>query len=237
MGNVAYQVSGTIQQIVEFRLEAGQRVFSETGGMVWMDPSIALDTAMPGGGKGGVLGMLGGALSRAVSGESLFLNYFTAQGAPGRVAFASSFPGKILDISLGAGQSIIAQRGAFLVGEDGVQVKMEFTRKLGAGLLGGEGFVLQRLSGPGLVFLEIHGEVSTMDLAPGQRVRIDTGHVAAFEESISYDIEFQKGLKNLLLSGEGLALAVLTGPGRVWLQHQTISGLAASLSPYLPSKG
>lgn len=237
MSDLKYQISGTVHQIVEFQLEAGQRLFSETGGMIWMDHAISLDTAMPGGGKGGVLGALGGALSRAVSGESIFLNYFTASGGPGSIAFGSSFPGRVLDFNLGPGQSVIAQRGAFLVGQDSVQLKMEFTRKLGAGLLGGEGFVLQRLSGPGQVFLEIHGELTMKDLAPGQRVRVDTGHVAAFEESVSYDIEFQKGLKNMLLSGEGLALAVLTGPGRVWLQHQTISGLAQSISPYIAKGG
>ena len=229
-----YQIHGTLHQVVELHLEQGQRVYSETGGMIWMDPQITLDTAAPDGGKG-LLGAIGGALSRAIAGESLFLNFFTAKSAPGRVAFASSFPGKILDIRLGGGQSLIAQRGSFLCAEEAVQIKMEFTKRLGAGALGGEGFVLQRLTGPGLLFLEIDGEVTHVDLQPGQTILVDSGHIAAFEESVSYDIHFM-GMKNMLLAGEGIALAKLTGPGRVWLQHMTMQGLAGRLIPFLPIK-
>jgi uncharacterized protein (TIGR00266 family) len=231
-----YFISGQTHQVVEIRLAAGQRVYSETGGMIWMDGGIELSTAAPGGDKG-ILGAIGGALSRAVAGESIFLNFFSAKSAPGRVCFASSFPGRILDIRLSPGQSIIAQRGSFLCASDSVQIKMEFVRRFGAGLLGGEGFILQRLSGPGLVFLEVAGDLTAVDLEPGQKIRVDTGHVAAFTETVSYDIEMQRGLKNLFLSGEGLALAVLTGPGRVWLQHITLRGLAGRLSPYLPGRG
>ncbi|MCC7478328.1 TIGR00266 family protein [bacterium] len=233
---MSYNINGSILQTVEISLRQGQRVFSETGGMVWMDPGIELDTAAPGGGKG-LLGAIGGALSRAVAGESLFLNYFTARSGPGRVAFASSFPGKIIDVQLAEGQSIIAQRGAFLVGEDSLQLKVEFTRKLGAGLLGGEGFILQRISGPGLCFLEVDGELTVMDLQPGQQVKVDSGHVAAFTDSVRYEIELQKSFKNMLLSGEGLALAVLTGPGRVWIQNLTLGNLAGRIAPYLPQRG
>lgn len=234
--NLSYRISGEILQIVEISLAQGQRVFSETGGMVWMDPVIELDTAAPGGGKG-LLGAIGGALTRAVAGESIFLNFFSAPQGPGRVAFASSFPGKIIDVQLAAGQSIIAQRGAFLVGQDSLSLKVEFTRKLGAGLLGGEGFILQRITGPGLAFLEVDGELTVMDLQPGQQIKVDSGHVAAFTEGVRYDIEMQKSFKNMLLSGEGLALAVLTGPGRVWIQNLTLRNLAGRIAPYLPSKG
>jgi len=236
MSELKYEVKGTVHQVAEIYLEQGQRVFSETGGMIWMDPTIEMDTAMPGTQKG-LLGALGGALSRAVSGESIFLNYFTAKTGPGRVAFASSFPGNIITKDLGVGQSIIAQRGAFLVGQDGVELKMEFTKKIGVGLLGGEGFILQRLTGPGTVFLEIDGEVTMLELQPGQIVKIDSGHIAAFEETVKYDIEFQKNIKNMFLSGEGLALAILTGPGKVWLQNQTIQKLAGLLKPFFPDKG
>ena len=159
-----------------------------------------------------MLGAIGGALGRAIAGESLFLNYFTAQSSPGRVAFASSFPGKIIDMRLEAGQSLIGQRGAFLCAQDTCAIKIEFNKKLGAGLFGGEGFILQRISGPGAVFLEIDGELTMLDLEPGQVVRVDSGHIAAFAETVSYDIQFQS-LKNVLLSGEGLALATLTRPG------------------------
>jgi len=234
VADLSYEIKGTVHQVTEIHLAEGQRVFSETGGMIWMDPNIELDTAAPDSGKG-LLGAIGGALSRAVAGESIFLNYFTARGAPGRVAFASSFPGKILDVRLESGQSLIAQRGAFLCAQDSCELKMEFTKRLGAGLLGGEGFILQRLTGPGTCFLEIDGELTALDLEPGQLIKVDSGHIAAFEESVSYDIQFMS-LRNIFLAGEGLALATLTGPGRVWLQHQTIPGLAGRLIPFLPKK-
>jgi uncharacterized protein (TIGR00266 family) len=230
-----YEIKGSVHQVAEIHLNAGEKVYSETGGMIWMDANVTMDTGTPASGKG-MLGKLGGMLSRAVSGESIFLNYFTAEGGPGRVAFASSFPGSIIDKQLAAGQSIIAQRGAFLVAEESCEIKMEFTKKLGAGLIGGEGFFLQRITGPGVVFLEIDGEVTLLDLEAGQQVKVDTGHIAAFEETVSYDIKLQS-LKNMFIGGEGLALATLTGPGRVWLQNQTIPGLAQRLIPFLPNKG
>ena len=229
---LAYEIRGTIHQIVEVRLAEGQRVYSETGGMVYMDPNIELDTAAPDQGKGLGSAILG-ALGRAVAGESLFLNFFTAKGGGGRVAFASSFPGKIIDVRLAAGQSIIAQRGAFLCAQDSCQLKIELNKKLGAGFFGGEGFILQRLTGPGTLFLEVDGELSTMDLAAGQTIKVDSGHIASFTETVKYDIQLQS-MKNVLLSGEGIALATLTGPGRVWLQHLTIAGVAADMVPYLP---
>lgn len=235
MGELKYEIKGTVHQVAEIHLDQGQRVFSETGGMIWMDPSVEMDTAMPGTQKG-FLGALGGALQRAVAGESLFLNYFTAKSGAGRVAFASSFLGNIIPIALAAGQSIIAQRGAFLVGQDGVEIKVEFTRKIGVGFLGGEGFILQRLTGPGMIFLEIDGEVTMIELAAGQQVKVDTGHLAAFEDTVKYDIEIQKNIKNMLLSGEGFALAIMTGPGKVWLQNQTIQGLAGLLKPFFPDR-
>ncbi|MEP0815043.1 MAG: TIGR00266 family protein [bacterium] len=236
MGDLVYEIKGTVHQAVQISLEEGRRVFSETGGMLWMDTNIEMDTSMPGGGKGGLLGAIGGALTRAVAGESVFLNYFTAKGGPGRVTFASSFLGTVIPKKLEAGKSIFAQRGAFLCAEDTCQLKVEFTKKLGAGLFGGEGFILQRITGPGTCFLEIDGESTHLDLEAGQTIKLDAGHLAAFEETVSYNIEFQKNIKNLLLSGEGFAFAVLTGPGRVWLQHQTMSGLAALLKPFFPDK-
>ncbi len=227
-----YVIRGVVHQVAEVSLRQGQRMFSETGAMIWMDPSIELDTTAPDQGKG-FLGALTGAVTRAIAGESLFLNFFSAKAGPGRVSFASSFPGKIIDLRLEAGQSLIGQRGAFLAAQDSCQLKMEVNQKVGAGLLGGEGFFLQRITGPGTCFLEIDGELTELDLEPGQMIKVDTGHIAAFQESVSYDMQFQN-LKNVLLSGEGLALATLTGPGRVWLQHQTIPALARDLMPFLP---
>lgn len=227
-----YFIRGVIHQVAEVHLVQDQRMYSETGAMIWMDPSIELETTAPDQGKG-LLGALTGAVTRAIAGESLFLNFFTAKGGPGRVSFAASFPGKIIDMRLEAGQSLIGQRGAFLAAQDSCQLKMELNRNVGSGLLGGEGFFLQRITGPGTCFLEIDGELTVLDLEPGQIVKVDSGHIAAFQETVAYDIQFQ-GLKNALISGEGLALATLTGPGRVWLQHQTIPSLARDLVPFLP---
>jgi len=209
------------------------RVMSETGGMIWMDPGIELDTSIPEA-KGGIMNMIGGAIGRAVAGESIFMNYFQAEGQTGRVAFASSFPGHIIPYEISEGRSLVAQRGSFLCSEDSCTVKLEPTG-MGKGFLGGEGFILQRMSGPGMVFLEIDGELSVFELAPGQTIKVDTGHVAAFEDSVQFDFEVQRKIKNIILSGEGLALATLTGPGKVWLQHQVIRELALRLIPYLPS--
>ena len=234
MAELSFEITGTVHQAVELALREGQRVYSETGGMIWMDTNIELDTAAPDQGRG-LLGALGGAISRAVAGESLFLNYFRAVGGPGRVAFAASFPGKIIPMQLGEDDSVIAQRGAFLCAEDRCKLKIEWNKRLGAGLLGGEGFILQRITGPGTAFLEVDGEVTEKLLGAGETIKVDSGHIAAFEESVSYDIEFL-GLKNIFLAGEGLALATLTGPGRIWLQNQTLQGLAGRLIPFLPKR-
>jgi uncharacterized protein (TIGR00266 family) len=229
-----YRIVGSILQTVEIDIPQGERVFSETGGMIWMDQGIEMETSIQKGKEDkGVLGNLLGAASRALQGESLFLNYFSAPNAPGTVSFASSFPGKILPFQLAAGESMIAQRGSFLVGQEEVDLKIEW-RGAGAAFFGGEGLILQRLTGPGLVFLEIDGELTERDLKPGQQLLVDTGHIACFESSITYDIQMQKGFKNILAGGEGIFLARLTGPGKVWLQHMTMTKLAGRLVPFLP---
>ena len=229
-----YRIKGDIMQVVEIDLPQGERVFSETGGMVWMDDAIEMETSIQKGKENkGALNAILQAASRAIQGESLFLNYFGAATAPGTVAFASSFPGKILPFVLKPEESIIAQRGSFLVGQEDVGLAMEW-RGAGAAFFGGEGLILQKLTGPGLVFLEIDGELTEMDLKAGQSVRIDTGHIACFEASVTYDIKIQKGFKNIFLGGEGIFLARLTGPGKVWLQHMTMPNLAGRLVPFLP---
>ncbi len=229
-----YRIKGEVLQTVEIDLPQGERVFSETGGMIWMDQVIEMETSIQKGTESkGLLGNLLGAASRMLQGESLFLNYFAANSGPGTVSFASSFPGKILPFDLSAGESLIAQRGSFLVGQENVDLAMEW-RGAGAAFFGGEGLILQRLTGPGLAFLEIDGELTERDLQAGQTLLVDTGHIACFESSVTYDIQLQKGFKNIFLGGEGIFLARLTGPGKVWLQHMTMTKLAGRLVPFLP---
>lgn len=232
--DLEYRIVGQVMQVVEIDIPQGERVFSETGGMLWMDGSIEMETSIQKGKVNkGVLGNILDAASRALQGESLFLNYFKAESAPGTVAFASSFPGKILPFHLERDKSVIAQRGSFLVGQEEVTLSIEW-RGAGAAFFGGEGLILQRLTGPGMIFLEIDGELTERDLAPGQQLLVDTGHIACFESTVSYDIQLQKGFKNILVGGEGIFLARLTGPGKVWLQHMTMPNLAGRLTPFLP---
>jgi uncharacterized protein (TIGR00266 family) len=219
-----YEIKGDTLPVAICQLEAGEQVVSESGAMGWMANSIAMDTNM----KGGLLKGLG----RSLSGDSVFLNTFTAN-APGVVAFPSSFPGKIVARQLGQGESLICQKGAFLAGTSGIDLKIAFRKKLGAGFFGGEGFILQRVSGPGLVFLEFDGHIEEMTLQAGETIKVDTGNVAMFEESVSYDVVMQKGLKNMVFGGEGLFLTTLTGPGKVYLQTMPIASLAGRILPYV----
>lgn len=232
--DLKYRIVGQVMQVVELEVPQGERVFSETGGMLWMDETIEMETSVQKGKESkGVLDTFLKAASRALQGESIFLNYFKATRGPGKVAFASSFPGKLLPFQLKAGESIIAQRGSFLVGQEDVDLAMEW-RGAGAAFFGGEGLILQRLTGPGLVFLEIDGELTERELKPGEKLLIDTGHIACFESSVTYDIQMQKGFKNIFLGGEGIFVARLTGPGKVWIQHMTMPNLAGRLVPFLP---
>lgn len=229
-----YCITGEILQTVEIEIPQGERVFSETGGMVWMDDTIDLETSIQKGTENkGVLDTLIKTASRVLQGESIFLNYYSASRGSGKIAFASSFPGKILAFNLKPEEAIIAQRGSFLVGQEEVDLAIEW-RGLGAAIFGGEGLVLQRLTGPGLIFLEIDGELTERTLAPGQKLLVDTSHIACFEASVTYDIQLQKGIKNMFLGGEGLFLARLTGPGKVWIQHMTMPNLAGRIAPFLP---
>jgi uncharacterized protein (TIGR00266 family) len=223
-----YQIRGTVLQTVDITLEAGESVFTQSGGMAWMTPNVDMSSEM----KGGLLGALG----RAVSGASVFLVNYTATGSQALVTFASEFPGHIVPLQLGEGQSMICQKEAFLVGQDTIKLETFFQRKLGAGLFGGEGFFLQKLTGPGAAFAQLSGEISEYNLEAGQGLRVDPGHVAMFEPTVSFDITMVKGIKNILFAGEGLFLADLRGPGRVWLQSMPLVNLARRLIPYLPQK-
>jgi uncharacterized protein (TIGR00266 family) len=198
--------------------------------MAWMSGNMLMNTSGRGGG-------LGGFFKRAVSGESLFLVEYTSQGGKGIVSFASDFPGKIVPVHLGPGQQIIAQKQAFLCAEKTVQLDIHFRRKLGSGFFGGEGFVMQKLTGPGVGFVCLDGEIMEYTLEPGQVLKVDTGHVAMYEPTVQFDIEMMKGFRNILFGGEGLFLATLRGPGRVWLQTMPTMNLAKAIAEYLPSSG
>ncbi len=225
---LAYRILGTIQQTLVVDLPAGRGVYSDAGGMSWMTASVVMNTQ----GQGG----LGGMLKRAVSGASVFLVDFTAEGGPGQVAFATDFPGKVLPFELGGGPGVIMHKHAFLCAEKSVSLDIFFTRKLGAGLFGGEGFVLQKLSGTGAVFAELDGDAVEYHLKAGERMRVEPGHVAMFDEGVAFDIEMIRGVTNILLGGEGLFLATLTGPGRIWLHSLTPTKVAHRLAAYLPSR-
>lgn len=225
-----YQIIGSTLQAVILELDPGETVYSESGGMAWMSGNIAMNTSGRGGG-------LGGFFKRAISGESLFLVEYTSQSGKGIVSFASDFPGKIVPLHLGPGQEIIAQKQAFLAAEKTVQLDIHFRRKLGAGFFGGEGFVMQKLTGPGVAFVALDGEIMEYTLQPGQVLKVDTGHVAMYEPSVQFDIEMLRGFKNILFGGEGLFLATLRGPGRVWLQTMPTMNLAKAIAEYLPSGG
>ena len=220
-----FKIEGSVFPMVEIQLNRGESVFTESGGMAWMSEGIRMSTNT----RGGLMAGLG----RALAGESLFMVNYTCEGNSGRVIFTPEAPGRVLNMTLAANQSLICQKDAFLCGEDSVEMKMYFQKRLGAGIFGGEGFILQKVTGPGEVFLAIPGEVKEYSLAQGDRILIDPGHIAMFEPSIQYEINMVKGIKNVLFAGEGLFLATLTGPGRVWLQTMPLSNLAAKLSRYL----
>ena len=224
-----YTISGTVLPVVTLNLTPGQRIFSSSGGMSWMTEAIQMETNSGGG--------LGRMFKRALSGESLFIvDYFVNQGV-GEIAFATEFPGKILVLDLKENQPIIVQKDSFMVAEKSVDLDMHFRKKLGTGLFGGEGFILQRLTGPGMAFVNFDGEIVERTLAEGEVLRVDTGHIAMFETSVSFDVEMVKGFANMLLGGEGLFLGILRGPGRVWLQTMPMSKLAQKVGQYLPQTG
>jgi uncharacterized protein (TIGR00266 family) len=226
---LTYHILGTVQQTLAVDISPGQTIFSDTGAMSWMTSTVNMNTNTGGG--------LGGMFKRAVSGASAFIIDFTVTGGPGQVAFSADFPGKILAFELDPSQSIIMHRHAFICAEKSVKLDIAFTKRLGAGLLGGEGFVLQKLTGPGMVFAELDGDAVEYRLEPGQVMKVEPGHVAMFEESVTFDITMIKGLANMLLGGEGLFLATLTGPGRIWLHSMTVSKVAHRVAEYIPSKG
>lgn len=225
-----YKVIGTTLQAVILELDPGETVYSASGGMGWMTSNIDMRTSGRGGGLSGVLG-------RMVTGESLFLVEYTSTNGKGIVGFPSDFPGKIIPIHLGQGQQMICQKDAFLCAEKTVQLDIHFRKRLGAGLFGGEGFILQKLTGPGVAFVALDGEIVEYTLGPNQALKVDTGNIAMYEPTVSFDVEMVKGFANIFFGGEGLFLSTLRGPGRVWLQTMPTSSLMRSLMPHLPKTG
>lgn len=219
-----YELKGGAFPVVVCRLSSGESMITEKGSMVWMTPNMEMTTT----GGGGI----GKMFSKALTGESMFQNTYTARGE-GMIAFGSSFPGQILPLEVTPGKSFILQKSAFLASEAGVQLSMHVNQKLGAGFFGGEGFIMQKLTGNGIAFAEVDGELVEYTLAPGEQLVVDTGYVMGFELSVSMDIQQVKGLKNMVLGGEGLFNTVLTGPGKIWLQTMPISGVAAAIQPFL----
>ena len=222
-----YEIKGEPMPVVICDLNAGETMITEKGSMVWMSPNMEMQTSAGGIGK---------AFGRMFSGESMFQNFYTAKGGPGMIAFASSFPGAIRAVEIGPGKSIVCQKSAFLASEQGVELSVFFQKKLGAGFFGGEGFIMQKLSGHGVAFLEIDGSAVEYDLAPGQQLIVDTGNLAMMDETCSIDIQSVKGVKNVLFGGEGLFNTVVTGPGKVILQTMPLSSFAGSIASVLPSK-
>ena len=221
-----YEIKGGSFPVVICTLQKGETMKNETGAMAFMTSNMKMETTTGG-------GLLKG-LGRALSGDTIFLNFFTAESDNEQIGFSACTPGKIMPVRLNGSNTIIGQKNAFLAAEDSVDVDIYFKNKLGTGIFGGEGFVLQKFSGTGMVFLEIDGEVIEKDLQPGEKLLVDPGHIAAMEATVDFDVERVKGAKNILF-GEGLFFSRVTGPGKVWIQTMPISKLAQAIIPFLPT--
>ena len=221
-----YEIIGDSFPAVNVTLNARETVFTQSGAMAWSDTGIRMETNA----QGGLLKSLG----RAFSGTSLMFVRHTAEWDGASITFSSSFPGEIRAFAVDDDHEYIAQKSAFLVAEEGVEIDATVSKSFWAGLVGGEGFILQRFHGEGLVLVEIDGSVVEIDLEPGQQIKVETGHVALFESTVRYDVESVKGFKNIFFGGQGLFLTTLTGPGRVYLQTLTAQDMASKLSPFLP---
>ena len=223
-----YTIQGDNLQVIRIRLKPGQELYAEAGKMLYKQPQVAWETRMSGTSLGE---KLLGAVKRKLMGESLFLTYFRSSG-PGEVGFAGSYPGRIQAFELAAGQSVLVQRDSFLVAQSTTQLNIAFTKKLGAGFFGGEGFILEKLTGPGTVFIHAGGDFVEFNLAPSEVLQVDTGSLVAFDESVDYDIELVGGIRTALFGGEGLFLATMRGPGRVIVQSMTLAKMRRELAPY-----
>lgn len=224
------RISGTTMPVLEFLLDHNDAIISEAGELSWMSASVQMTTHTQMGGGGGLLG----ALKRVAGGGTLFMTEYRAVGAPGEVAFATRVPGHIVPVELAHGGQFMVHRHGFLCGTAGIELGVGFQQSLGAGIFGGDGFLLQRVSGAGMAWLELSGEVIVRDLQPGETLRVHPGHVGAFDARVSFQITRVPGIRNLIFGGDGIFLAALTGPGRIWLQTLPISKLAHQLQEYMP---
>ena len=222
-----YTIEGGTLPVVICQLSGGESMITERGSMSWMSPNMQMETATGGG--------LGKALGRMFAGEALFQNRYTAQGGPGMIAFASSFPGSIRAFTIAPGREVILQKSGFLAAESSVELSVFFQKKLGSGFFGGEGFIMQKLSGHGLAFAEFDGHVVEYDLMPGQSMVVDTGYLAAMDATCTMDIKTVPGVKNMVFGGEGLFNTVITGPGKIYLQTMPISAVAGVIRPFIPT--
>lgn len=222
-----FSIEGEPLPVVICSLGAGESMITENGAMSWMSPNMRMETTSNGG--------IGKMFGRAFSGESMFVNRYTAVGGNGMIAFASSFPGSIRPFAISPGQEIIAQKSAFLASTPAVEMSVYFQKRLSSGLFGGEGFIMQRLSGNGMVFLEFDGYIKEYELAPGQQMIVDTGYLAAMSGSCSIEVQTVPGVKNMLFGGEGFFNTVVTGPGHIWLQSMPVAQLAGSIRPFMPT--
>ncbi|MGA3172285.1 MAG: AIM24 family protein [Chthoniobacteraceae bacterium] len=228
-----HEVVGSILPVLEIHLDPGEKVIAVSGELSWMTSSIELETHTQHAGGGGLFG----AFKRAAAGGSFFMTQYEARGTAGTVAFAAKVPGHILPVTVAPGQEYMIHRHGFLCGTPDAVLTVGFQQSLGAGIFGGDGFLLQRLSGSAQAWVELGGEIITYELAPGETLRVHPGHVGMFEAGVGFDITRIKGIRNMFFGGDGIFLAQLTGPGKVWLQTLTLSNLAHALAPYLPTGG
>lgn len=223
-----YEIQGGSFPVVVCTLQQNETIVTEGGGMSWMSPNMKMETTSNGG--------IGKMLGRMLSSEKLFQNKYTAQGGFGTIAFASSFPGDIMALEISRDKNYICQKSSFLASSEGVELSVYLQKKLGKGLFGGEGFIMQKLSGKGIAFIEIDGSAITYNLAPGQQIIVDTGHVVMMSDTCNMDIQAVKGVKNVLFGGEGLFNTIITGPGEVILQTMPINKVAEAITPYIPQQ-
>jgi uncharacterized protein (AIM24 family) len=227
--DLVHRVKGTTMPVLEVDLQPGQKVISQGGELSWMTDTVRMATSTSGAGQSGVMGVL----KRAVAGGTIFMTEYHAEGQQGTVAFATKLPGEIRPVAVGAGREYLVSRHGFLAGTDGVTLALAFQKKLGAGVFSGNGFLLQRLSGTGVAWIELSGELVEYHLAPGETIHVHPGHVGIFDATCSFDIEITKGIKNMLFGADSIFLVRITGPGIVWLQTLPLPNLAHALAPFL----
>jgi uncharacterized protein (TIGR00266 family) len=231
---VEHRIVGTTMPVLELMLQPNERVFAESGELAWISMSIQLQTGTSvGGQQGGFMAVVG----RAMAGATIFMTEYTAVGGVGMASFCAKLPGQIHPLELTGGRGYLVHRHGFMCATPGVQLGVGFQQRLGAGIFGGTGFRMQRVTGSGLAWVEMHGEVVSYDLQPGNSLRVHPGHVAMFEETVDFNVTTMPGIRNALFGGDGLFLAVLTGPGRVWLQSMSLPHLAHAIGSYMPHPG